>query len=104
MVAIIEDASRKKLSTCLVEPKEFDFKDSHFEYGVYAPSQRFLRDFDTIFPQLSPKQRKQLLVVPVIQKCHHDMVGLSKEVNIERDVKLEVVKNKAWNIKRGIQN
>lgn len=82
---------KTKLSTNLVKPTVFDFGNSTFEYSVYKPSLRFLRDFDTIFPQLSSRQRKQLLVVPVIQKCEFDMVGLSKEVNFERDIKLELV-------------
>lgn len=82
---------KQKLSTNLVNPTVFEFGNSTFEYSVYQPSLRFLRDFDTIFPSLNSKQRKQLLVVPVIQKCEFDMVGLSKEVNFERDIKLELV-------------
>ncbi|KAI8091390.1 methylmalonic aciduria and homocystinuria type D protein [Gilbertella persicaria] len=81
---------KKKLSQCLVEPTTFEFRHSTFEYSVYQPSPRFLRDFDSIFPQLSSKQRSQLLVVPVIQKCQHDMVGITKEVNYERDIRLEL--------------
>jgi hypothetical protein len=94
MVTVItseEQPEKKKLSTCLVQPDTFEFKHSTFEYSVYKPSLRFLRDFDNIFPSLSTKQRKQLLVVPIIQKCELDMVGLSKLVNNERDIKLELV-------------
>jgi hypothetical protein len=93
-----EYTEKKKLSTCLVQPNTFEFKHSTFEYSVYQPSLRFLRDFDSIFPCLKIKQRKQLLVVPIIQKCEFDMVGLSKLVNNERDVKLELVRIK----KKGI--
>lgn len=82
---------RKKLSKCLIKPTLFDFKDSTFEYSVYQPSSRFKRDFESIFPGLNVKQRKELLVVPIIQQCEYDMVGLTKEVNQERDVKLELV-------------
>jgi hypothetical protein len=82
---------KQKLSTTLIKPTLFEFGNSTFEYTVYQPSLRFLRDFDTIFPSLNSRQRKQLLVVPVIQKCEFDMVGLSKEVNFERDIKLELV-------------
>lgn len=82
---------KMKLSTNMIKPTVFEFGNSFFEYSVYKPSLRFLRDFDTIFPHLSSRQRKQLLVVPVIQKCEFDMVGLSKEVNFERDIKLELV-------------
>lgn len=86
-----DDVERKKLSTCLIEPTIFQFKDSTFEYAVYKPSSRFKRDFESIFPSLNVKQRKELLVVPVIQQCEYDMVGLTKEVNQERDIKLELV-------------
>lgn len=82
---------KAKLSTCLIQPNVFEFNDSTFEYSAYKPSSRFLRDFETIFPCLNAKQRKQLLVVPIIQKCVYDMVGLSKDVNFERDIKLELV-------------
>lgn len=86
-------AEKKKLSSCQIQPTLLEFGGSTFEYTVYKPSLRFLRDFDTIFPSLNSNQRKQLLVVPVIQKCEFDMVGLSKEVNYERDIKLELVIN-----------
>ncbi|KAI7905210.1 methylmalonic aciduria and homocystinuria type D protein [Cokeromyces recurvatus] len=79
---------KKKTAECLIEPITFEFKDSLFEYSVYKPSSRFLRDFDTIFPSL--KEKKELLVVPIIQKCKFDMVGLTKEANEERDIKLEI--------------
>lgn len=82
---------RTKLSTCVIEPALFQFKDSTFEYSAYKPSSRFLKDFDTIFPNLSVKSRNQLLVIPVVQKCVNDMVGFSEVVNKERDVKLELV-------------
>ncbi|KAG2234983.1 hypothetical protein INT48_000225 [Thamnidium elegans] len=79
-----------KLSVCLIQPTVFEYNASTFEYSVYKPSSRFLRDFETIFPSLNTKQRKQLVVVPIIQKCEFDMVGLSKNVNYERDIKLEL--------------
>ncbi|KAI7887725.1 methylmalonic aciduria and homocystinuria type D protein [Mucor mucedo] len=81
---------KSKLSTCMIAPALFQFKDSTFEYSVYKPSSRFLKDFDTIFPSLSAKTREQLLVIPVVQKCVNDMVGFSEVVNKERDVKLEL--------------
>lgn len=86
-----EEPERKKLSTCLIAPSVFQFRDSTFEYAVYQPSSRFKRDFESIFPSLNVKQRKELLVVPVIQQCEYDMVGLTTQVNQERDVKLELV-------------
>jgi hypothetical protein len=82
---------KTKISSCLIQPTVFQFKESTFEYSVYKPSSRFLKDFDTIFPCLNSKQRKQLVVVPIMQKCVYDMVGLSKIVNHERDIKLELV-------------
>ncbi|CAO3613719.1 unnamed protein product [Mucor fragilis] len=85
-----EEPERKKLSTCLIAPSVFQFRDSTFEYAVYQPSSRFKRDFESIFPSLNVKQRKELLVVPVIQQCEYDMVGLTTQVNQERDVKLEL--------------
>ncbi|KAI9033980.1 methylmalonic aciduria and homocystinuria type D protein [Phycomyces nitens] len=39
---------------------------------------------------MTPKQRKELLVVPVIQKCFHDMSASTPEINRERDEKLDV--------------
>ncbi|KAI9499583.1 methylmalonic aciduria and homocystinuria type D protein [Zychaea mexicana] len=83
-------STAKSKNDCLVEPKRFEFKDSLFEYSVHAPSDRFLRDMATVFPHLSVRQRKDLLVVPVIQQCENDMVGLTYEVNKERDDKLEL--------------
>ena len=83
-----------KTSSCVIQPTILEYNGSIFEYSAYKPTMRFLRDFDSIFPQLSSRQKAQLLVVPVIQKCEHDMVGLSKEVNDERDIKLELVKKK----------
>ncbi|ORE09169.1 hypothetical protein BCV72DRAFT_303080 [Rhizopus microsporus var. microsporus] len=79
-----------KTSSCVIQPTILEYNGSIFEYSAYKPPMRFLRDFDSIFPQLSSRQKAQLLVVPVIQKCEHDMVGLSKEVNDERDIKLEL--------------
>lgn len=80
-----------RTANCLIQPILFNYNGSIFEYSVYKPTPRFLRDFDSIFPHLSTKQKKQLLVIVVIQKCEHDMVGVSKEVNDERDIKLELV-------------
>ena len=102
-IDIAPSVEKTKLSTNLVKPTLFEFDHSIFEYSVYQPSIRFLRDFDTIFPSLNNKQKRQLLVVPVIQKCEFDMVGLSKEVNHERDIKLELVSDTiyfVWNKKK----
>ncbi|KAI8987213.1 methylmalonic aciduria and homocystinuria type D protein [Pilobolus umbonatus] len=84
------DTKKTKLSVCLTPPSVFTYDNSLFEYSVYKPSVRFLRDFDTILPTLTEKQMSDLLVVPVVQRCTHDMVGISTEVNHERDIKLEV--------------
>ncbi|KAI8335209.1 methylmalonic aciduria and homocystinuria type D protein [Blakeslea trispora] len=82
--------AKRKTTICTIEPTTFKFKHSLFEYSAYQPSQHFLRDFEAIFPNISARQRKQMLVVPVIQKCQNDMVGITKEVNYERDVCLEL--------------
>ncbi|KAI8968274.1 methylmalonic aciduria and homocystinuria type D protein [Mycotypha africana] len=86
----VQSVDDRKQAICLASPNTFVFEDSTFEYSVFKPSKRFLRDFDTIFPSLTSKQRKELLVIPVIQKCQYDMVGLTAEVNHERDIKLEL--------------
>lgn len=80
-----------KKTQCLVDPTRFKFKNSEFEYSVYSPSHRILREITSVFPDLSIRQRKNLLIVPVIQRCEHDMVGATPEVNKERDDKLELV-------------
>ncbi|KAI8366666.1 uncharacterized protein BYT42DRAFT_549751 [Radiomyces spectabilis] len=85
----VSDKKKKDTSTCLVYPTRFTYEASHFEYSVYAPSSRFLRELRSVFPDLSPKQQKSVLVIPVIQHCQRDMVGITNDVNHERDVKLE---------------
>ncbi|KAI9308317.1 hypothetical protein BJ944DRAFT_260506, partial [Cunninghamella echinulata] len=83
----------KTLSTspaCLVPATRFMYKESEFEYSVHSPGTRFGRELGTVFPSLSSKQRKEILVVPVIQRCEFDMVGITQIVNKERDDKLEL--------------
>src|SRR5690348_11234681 len=78
--------------TCLVPATRFIYKESEFEYSVHSPGSRFGRELGTVFPSLTSKQRKEILVVPVIQRCEFDMVGITQQVNKERDDKLELVK------------
>ncbi|ORX56978.1 hypothetical protein DM01DRAFT_1334534 [Hesseltinella vesiculosa] len=77
-------------STCLVPATRFVYHGSEFEYSVHAPGSRFSRELATVFPQLTARQRKDLLVIPVIQQCDHDMAGNNDAINKERDVKLEL--------------
>ncbi|CAO3617235.1 unnamed protein product [Cunninghamella echinulata] len=76
--------------TCLVPATQFIYKESEFEYSVHSPGTRFGRELGTVFPSLSSKQRKEILVVPVIQRCELDMVGITQLANKERDDKLEL--------------
>lgn len=80
-----------KKTQCLVNATRFVFQGSEFEYSVYSPSHRILREISSVFPDLSIRQRRNLLIVPVIQRCEHDMVGATPEINKERDDKLELV-------------
>lgn len=50
-----------------------------------------MREMDTVFPQLSVRQRKELLVIPIVQRCKHDLVGSTPEIEEEREFKLENV-------------
>lgn len=77
--------------TWKVSATRFTHQDSEFEYSVHSPGTRFGRELGTVFPALSTKQLKEILVVPVIQRCEHDMVGITQQVNHERDDKLEKV-------------
>lgn len=52
-----------------------------------------MREMDTVFPQLSVRQRKELLVIPIVQRCKHDLVGSTPEIEEEREFKLENVSN-----------
>ncbi|KAI9275545.1 hypothetical protein BDA99DRAFT_532516 [Phascolomyces articulosus] len=77
-------------SECVIEPARFEYQGSVFEYSAFSPSHRFMKEVDSVFPHLTIKERNDLLVVPVIQQCYHDMVGATPEVNKERDEKLEL--------------
>lgn len=80
-----------KKTECLIPASRFVYNGSEFEYTVFSPSARFMREMDTVFPQLSARQRKELLVIPIIQRCKHDLVGFSPEIEEEREFKLENV-------------
>ncbi|KAI9320822.1 hypothetical protein BX666DRAFT_1911647 [Dichotomocladium elegans] len=82
--------AKNKKTECLLQPTRFWFKHSEFEYSVYSPSKRFLRDLETVYPNLTAQQREEMLVVPVIQHCTYDLVGMTPDVNAERDEKLEL--------------
>ncbi|KAI8344437.1 hypothetical protein BC941DRAFT_507987 [Chlamydoabsidia padenii] len=86
--------NRSTTPTCMIPVTRFIYQDSEFEYSVHSPGTRFGRELGTVFPTLSMKQLKEILVVPVIQRCEHDMVGITQQVNNERDDKLE--KFVAW--------
>ncbi|KAI8149073.1 hypothetical protein BJV82DRAFT_590536 [Fennellomyces sp. T-0311] len=83
-------SSTASKTECLVKPTRFQYKHSEFEYSIYAPSTRFLREMTTVFPHLTLRQRKNLLIVPIFQRCIHDLVGATPEINKERDDKLEL--------------
>ncbi|KAI8084515.1 uncharacterized protein BX664DRAFT_337167, partial [Halteromyces radiatus] len=76
--------------TCRVQATRFIYKDSEFEYSIHSPGTRFGRELAVVFPSLTNKQLKEILVVPVIQRCEHDMVGITQTVNHERNEKLEI--------------
>ncbi|CDH59579.1 protein [Lichtheimia corymbifera JMRC:FSU:9682] len=78
-----------KKTECLIPASRFIYNGSEFEYTVYSPSTRFMREMDTVFPQLSVRQRKELLVIPIVQRCKHDLVGSTPEIEEEREFKLE---------------
>ncbi|CAO3600731.1 unnamed protein product [Absidia cylindrospora] len=70
--------------TCEAPATRFIYQQSEFEYSVHSPGSRFGRELGTVFPTLSTKQLKEILVIPVIQQCEHDMVGITQQVNHER--------------------
>ncbi|CAO3626709.1 unnamed protein product [Cunninghamella blakesleeana] len=70
--------------TCLVAATRFIYEGSEFEYSIHSPGSRFGRELGTVFPSLTIKQRREILVIPVIQRCEFDMVGITQHVNKER--------------------
>jgi hypothetical protein len=90
-------AIKSTTPTWKVSATRFTYQDSEFEYSVHSPGTRFGRELGTVFPALSIKQLKEILVVPVIQRCEYDMVGITQQVNHERDDKLEKVGCKMLN-------
>jgi hypothetical protein len=76
---------------CLQAPTRLKHCDSDFEYSIHSPPPRFQRELTHIFPAMRRQELKRILVVPVIQRCDNDMVGVTKSTNAERDVRLELV-------------
>ncbi|KAH8551987.1 hypothetical protein BGW37DRAFT_493154 [Umbelopsis sp. PMI_123] len=75
---------------CLQAPTRLKHCDSDFEYSIHSPPPRFQRELTHIFPAMRRQELKRILVVPVIQRCDNDMVGVTKSTNAERDVRLEL--------------
>ncbi|KAI8064410.1 hypothetical protein BC940DRAFT_306184 [Gongronella butleri] len=88
--APLEKPAPSTSASCAVPATRFMYHGAEFEYSVHAPGTRFARELATVFPGLSVKQRKELLIVPVIQRCDNDMVGITTIVNKERDDRLEL--------------
>lgn len=76
---------------CLQPPTRLKHCDSDFEFSIHAPPPRFQRELTHIFPAMRRQELKRILVVPVIQRCDNDMVGVTLAANAERDVRLELV-------------
>ncbi|GAB5590182.1 hypothetical protein Unana1_05082 [Umbelopsis nana] len=74
----------------LQPPSRLKYCNSDFEYSIHAPPPRFQRELAHIFPAMKRQDLKRILVVPVIQRCDNDMVGITKTINSERDVRLEL--------------
>lgn len=87
-----DDSNNNKKTECAVAPTRFHYKGSEFEYSAYSPASRFLKLLEPVFPHLTARQRSELLVVPVIQRCENDTAGISPEINKEREEKLELVR------------
>ncbi|ORZ03344.1 hypothetical protein BCR43DRAFT_483183 [Syncephalastrum racemosum] len=80
----------KKVTSCPISPTRCQYGGSTFEYAAFSPSTRFLKEVQAVFPRLSRQQLNTVLIVPVFQQCENDMVGITPEINRERDVKLEL--------------
>ncbi|OZJ04355.1 hypothetical protein BZG36_02368 [Bifiguratus adelaidae] len=83
-------ASKHINKTTLQAPK-FTHPAPHltFEYSIHKPTPRILRELKYTFPELPKRVVDELCVVPVMQECVEEMVGIGEAVDEERDVKLE---------------
>lgn len=84
-------AHKTQFQQCLQSPSRLKYCDSDFEYSIHAPPPRFQRELSHVFPVMKRQDLKRILVVPVIQRCDNDMVGITRTINSERDVRLELV-------------
>ncbi|KAJ2961505.1 hypothetical protein NQZ79_g3288 [Umbelopsis isabellina] len=82
--------SKTQSQQCLQSPTRLKYCNSDFEYSIHSPQPRFQRELAHIFPTMRRQDMKRILVVPVIQRCDNDMVGITQSANTERDVKLEL--------------
>lgn len=86
------EKKNKKVTVCTIPPTRCQYGGSTFEFAAFSPSTRFLKEVQAVFPRLSRRQLDTVLIVPVFQQCENDMVGITPEINRERDVKLELVR------------
>ncbi|RUS20595.1 hypothetical protein BC937DRAFT_94847 [Endogone sp. FLAS-F59071] len=73
-------------TTTLLPPTRSRFQGVELEYAVCAPTPRFQRELAHVFPE---RGMKSLRVVPVIQRCENDLVGVGAGVDKEKDEMLE---------------
>lgn len=75
-------------TTTLLSPTRSRFQGVELEYALCAPTSRFQLELAHIFPE---RDLKSLRVVPVIQRCENDLVGVGAEIDKEKDEMLERV-------------
>ena len=75
-------------ATTLLPPTRSHFRGVELEYAICAPTSRFQRELANVFPA---RDLNTLRVVPVIQRCENDLVGVGAAVDREKEEMLERV-------------
>ncbi|RUP33245.1 hypothetical protein BC936DRAFT_138564, partial [Jimgerdemannia flammicorona] len=77
-----------RATVALHPPTRSRYRGTEYEWTVCAPPVRFQRELARIFPERDPGK---MHVVPMVQRCNNDLIGVGAQVDVEKDEMLERV-------------